>query len=289
MVLLDDADIWAARARTDKISEILSESDERLLRSLSDEQLKRDIEKFFGSPVEQDPVTHDYGVIYLWYFASKWRDALKAAKQDAPIRLFEVAPGANDIIPKTAARFYTRPETVYITSNVDKKLTASFKDKTSGLPIKIKVIEDDAQNIEAHIKEPYFDAVAFEHSVNDVLYAMLGERAGVDLVNSFWFDVVQRLTDIITAEYENGSLEANAKPGFLNLIRTCLNILKPGGYIIINHFMYGNDLKRGINPQLWENLLPIVREWMSALTGGREVHMSGFNPQWWMLFQKENF
>jgi len=285
--MLDNIETWLNRAQKDDLSCLLSEKDQYLLREMSDTQLKSDIERLFNFPVEHDPITKDYGVVYRWYFAAKWTDALSAVKPTAPVRVFEVAPGSNDIIPKTVARLYTHPKTAYVTSNVDKKLTASFKNKTAGLPIKIDVIEDSAQNLEQYIKGDLFDAVVFEHSVNDVLYAMLGEQAGLDVANAYWFDIVPQLTKIITQAYENGLLEFKAKAGFLSLFQSCLNILKPGGYIIINHFMYGNDLKRGISPELWKNLLPIVREWINTLDGGTEVSKDNFNPHWWLFFQKK--
>jgi len=284
MILLDNVQTWLKRARQDDLTKTLSAKDRQLLHEMSDHQLQHDIEKLFGTPVGHNE-TKDYGVIYRWYFATKWMDALSAVKPLAPIRLFEVAPGANDIIPKTVAQLYTHPQTAYITSNVDKKLTASFKKKTAELPIKIEVIEDAAQDIEKYVGDNLFDVVVFEHSVNDVLYAMLGEKAGIDVANSYWFDIVRQLSDIITVEYESGTLEQNAKADFLTLIQSCLNILKPGGHIIINHFMYENDLKRGINPELWRDLLVIVREWICTLDG-TEISKEGFNPQWWMFFKK---
>ena len=163
-------------------------------------------------------------------------------KQNAPLRLFEVAPGSNDIIPKVMAKLFEHPETAYVSANVDKKLTASFKKKTADLPLKIEVIEDIAQNLEQYIKDELFDVVVFEHSVKDM---------------------------------------------FLGLVQVCMSILKPGGFIVINHFMYENDLKRGINPELWENLLPIVREWIITLESGIEIDVMGFDKQWWMFLQKK--
>jgi len=275
MILLDDVHQWYKRARKDTY-----------FQSLSDAQLEREITALFSGPIEHHPDT-GYGVFFKWYFAEKWTDALAAVKCEVPMKLYEVAPGSNIVIPQTVARLYVHPETVYVTSNVDKKLTASFKKKTADLPIAIEVIEDAAQNIEQSVDGGFFDVVAFEHSVNDVLYAMLGERAGLDVATSYWFDIVQQLTDIITAEYVNGTLESSAKSEFLGLMQSCLHILKPGGCIVINHFMYGNDLKRGIDPVLWENLLPIVRAWIHTLDGGSEISVAGFNPQWWMFFQKK--
>ena len=176
MILLDDIQTWVNRARTDDLSALLTESDRHFICALSDEQLESRIRKFFSSPVEKDPLTGDYGAIYRWFFASKWKDALLAIQPDAPMKLYEVAPGANDIIPKTVAGLYTHDETAYITSNVDKTLTEKFRKKTGDLPIRIEIIEDIAQNIESSIDKPYFDTVVFEHSVNDVLYAILPEN-----------------------------------------------------------------------------------------------------------------
>jgi len=286
MILLDDVKLWMQRARNNEVGYLLTNEDEALLRNMTDEQLENDIEILFSCPVAQDPVTKDYGVVYRWYFLAKWADALKAAKSDAPLKVFEVAPGANDKIPQAIAKYFEHPQTSYVTANVDKKLTAGLKRKTAGLPIHINIIEDAAQNIKSYIGEELFDVIAFEHSVNDILYAILGERAGVDMENAYWFDIVQQLTDITTAEYENGTFEANAKPAFLALMQSCLDILKPGGYIVINHFMYKNDLDRGINPELWRDMLPIVREWIKELPEGREVQMNGFNTHWWMFLQK---
>ena len=104
--------------------------------------------------------------------------------------------------------------------------------------------------------------------------------------DAYWFDIVQQLTYITTAEYENSTLELSAKADFLALIQSCLDILKPGGHIVINHFMYKSDLERGISLELWRDLSPIVREWIKTLTDGVEVQMDGFNTHWWMFFQK---
>ncbi|MCL2407379.1 MAG: hypothetical protein FWC95_05565 [Defluviitaleaceae bacterium] len=50
--------------------------------------------------------------------------------------------------------------------------------------------------------------------------------------------------------------------------------------------MYENDLQRGINPELWENLLPIIRKWISELQGCTEISINGFSGQWWLFLQK---
>jgi len=54
----------------------------------------------------------------------------------------------------------------------------------------------------------------------------------------------------------------------------------------MNHYMFQLDLDLGYPPVLWEDLIPITREWIKTLPGCREVFFTGFDPQWWMFFQK---
>lgn len=42
-----------------------------------------------------------------------------------------------------------------------------------------------------------------------------------------------------------------------------------------------------INPKLWENILPVIRPWFTGLSGGREVFVNGFDPQWWLFYKKD--
>ena len=60
------------------------------------------------------------------------------------------------------AKYYEHLETAYVTANVDKKLTAALRRKTTGLPIKINIIEDAAQNVKQYIGNELFDIIAVQ-------------------------------------------------------------------------------------------------------------------------------
>jgi len=154
------------------------------------------------------------------------------------------------------------------------------------LPIAIDIIEDDACNIKQYLSPDSVDAIVFEHSVNDVMQALLCERNGIDTTNSDWFEILPNMIQIINAEYANGTLEHSVKASFLSLLENCLSVLKPGGCLIMAHYMFQYDLDLGYDPALWQNILPVVRPWLSDLPVGKEVTVEQFDPQWWLFYQK---
>ena len=281
MIPLDDIKKWFEKLNDESTFYVFSqqEKDEFLrLPLLERRSLLKDL---FEKPADQYIITP-------WYFWNKWVEALLAVnRQTSHIRLLELASGANTGVPKAMAVAFQHPETSYVTANSNKELTKWFLEGTKDLPIQIKVIEDDAKQIEDYTSNEFFDVVAFEHAVNDIIYNMLAQRAGFDTVHINWFDILPDMIKLTNKEFLNGTLEASVKNELIGIFSACMKVLKKGSYIIINHFMYSYDLDKGINYDFWENLLPIIRRWVNSAGLGREVFIEGFEPQWWMFIEKE--
>jgi len=226
----------------------------------------------------------DFTVAYTLYFRLKWLDAFKSCIPQKKPTVLEVGSGSSVNIPNALTIFDS--DSKYLTANMNKKLTEELKKHTSHLPISIDVIEDDANNIQKYIAPNSIDAIVFEHSVNDVLQAILCENSGVDTTHNDWFDILPDMINKISAEYINHSLEQSVKSAFLSLINNCLSVLKPGGYLIASHYMFQYDLDLGYNPNLWEDILPITRPWLKELSTGNEVNIDTFDPQWWLFLKK---
>ncbi|MDF2986882.1 MAG: hypothetical protein K0R50_2392 [Eubacterium sp.] len=277
---LDNLELWLEKLNGADATNILSDTDRIEWNSLSRVDREAKLTALLQKPVA------DFSVVYRWYFRMKWAQALDKANLKKPVALLEIGAGDTDMLPQILARKYEHPETQYITANKNKKLTASFKDKTKELPVKINVIEDAAQNLEAYMKGEKFDVIVFEHSINDILQTILGERAGIDTTHSDWYTVLPQMIELIKQEYLDGTLEASVKDELLDLLKACMKQLKPGGYIVINHFMYQYDLDLGYHPDLWNNMLNITREWIKTIEDGAEEIFEGFDRQWWMFLGK---
>ncbi len=278
---LDNLELWLEKLNDADEKEILSDADGIEWNSLSMVEREEKLTALLQKPVA------DFSVVYRWYFRMKWAEALNKTRLKAPVSLLEIGAGDTDMLPQILARKFEHPETQYITANMNKKLTASFKEKTKDLPVKINVIEDDAQNLEAYMQGEKFDVIVFEHSINDILQTILGERAGIDTTHSDWYTVLPQMIELIKQEYLAGTLETSIKGDLIDLLNSCLKMLKPGGYIIINHFMYQYDLDLGYQPDLWNNMLNITREWIKSMDNGSEEFFEGFDQQWWMFLGKK--
>lgn len=230
------------------------------------------------------PIAH-FSPVNEAYFRARWAEALQAACPGlATLALLEVATGDTDMIPQMMARSY--PHSRYITANMNRILTARFRERTQGLPLEIVVIEADAAHIERHLDAASLEVVAFQHAVNDVIQAILCAQAGVDTVYTDWMETLPQMIAILQRELAANTLEQHAKPGFLSLLERLLRVLKPGGMLVMSHYMFQLDLDWGYPPDLWENMLPMTRRWVTDLPGCREVTFDGFHPQWWLFLRK---
>ncbi len=232
----------------------------------------------------EKPIAH-FSAVNEAYFRAKWAEVMAATGMGDHVSLLEVASGDADMIPQMMAR--SRPNSRYISANMNRILTKGLLERTRDLPLDVQVIEEDASQIGRFLPAGSVDLVAFQHAVNDVIQAILCDQAGVDTINADWMATLPEMIRILQREVAGNTLEAKAKPAFLNLLETLLKVLKQGGFMVMSHNMYQLDLDWGYPPALWDNMIPITCEWVRGLRGCREVFFDGFNPQWWMFFQKE--
>ena len=188
------------------------------------------------------------------------------------------------MIPQMMAR--SHPHSKYCSANMNRILTERLREKTRDLPLEVVIIEEDAVEIDRHLPVESVDIIAFQHAVNDVLQAILCGREGVDTIFADWMDTLPKMITIMQRETSQNTLEQHVKPGFLTLLGKLSKVLKSGGWMVMNHYMFQLDLDWGYPPGLWENLIPITREWIKELPGCKEISFEGFDPQWWIFCQK---
>lgn len=272
-------DIKQKMNQTD-VKSILFTNELPLWEALTEEEIQKKLYRICTTPL----CDCDFTIVYTLYARMKWVEVLKNISSNKGIKVLEIGSGSSTIIPEAMAAFDM--ESTYITANMNKKLTEGLREKTSSLPVQIEVIEDDAIHIKNYLASDSVDAIVFEHSVNDILQAILCENNGIDTTNKDWFEILPEMIKMISGEYVNQTLEQKVKSHFLSLVNNCLSVLKPGGYLAMSHYMFQYDLDLGYHAELWENMLPYVRPWFEGIGNIREVSIEGFDPQWWLFFQK---
>jgi len=278
---LDCYEIMQKRmTQTSEVQSILFEQELIGWHSLSEEVRNDNLRRICTQPLTDKEFTE----VYLWFRRIKWVDVLKACELPKGAVILEVASGSSTNIPEAMTVYDSTSK--YVTANMNKRLTNELKKDTSFLPINIEIIEDDANNIGNHFDDGTFDAIFFEHSVNDVLQAIIAENTGIDTTNGDWFEQLPEMIRLISDSYTNDTLENKVKEAFLSLVTNCMSVLKPGGYMVMSHYMFQYDLDLGYNLTLWENILNVVRPWLTKLTQAKEVVTNGFDPQWWVFLRK---
>lgn len=278
MIPLDNFDDWAGHLDRDA-RQYLTELELQRYQSIPASERLNQLRAIL-----QKPIAH-FSPVNEVFFRARWANVLETIQAGKDLTLLEVASGDSDPIPQMMARRY--PNGRYIAANMNRRLTESLQERTQELPIEISVIEEDAARIGDFLPAGSVDLIAFQHGVNDVIQAILCEQEGLDTIYTDWMAVLPGMIRIMQQEIAQNTLEQHASPAFQALLHQLLLVLKPGGFIVINHYMFQLDLDWGYPPELWENLIPIVRQWMSSLSGGKEVIYPDFNPHWWIFYQKE--
>jgi hypothetical protein len=227
---------------------------------------------------------HQFTAVNELFFRARWGELIQQKFGDRPIALLEVATGDADMIPQALAR--TNPGSRYITANMNQRLNKSLLRKVAGLDLKFELIDDDAANLKAYLPAQSVDFVAFQHGVNDVLQAILCGQAGIDTTYSDWMETLPRMIKLLQHETSLGTFEKNVRAPFLKLIRDLLDLLNEGGILAINHYPFQLDLDWGYPPDLFAQMVPLVRGWFSELTGCTEIFIDSYSPQWWLFLQK---
>lgn len=277
MIHLDDEKKWMPVIQKNAYRYLSKDEYEEYAR-LSEAELEDGLKALLEQPIASFTVLNEL------YFRARWDEVLGMVYHGDSLRLLEVATGDADMIPQVMGR--TRPGSRYITANMNKLLNQSLLEKTKDLPIAMELIEGDAAFIDRHIGEEAVDVIAFQHAVNDVIQAILCDREGIDTIYSDWMETLPKMITILQREIQDRTLEQHARDGFLGLIRSLVKVLRKDGIIAMNHYMFQLDLDWGYPADLFENMLPMVREWLHEIEECEEVFFEGFHTNWWIFLKK---
>ncbi len=279
MIPLDNFEKWGSLMESSACL-YLNENEYKGYSLISEEEKKKQLKDLLEKPIASFTPINDV------YFRGRWAEVLEMIHPQKNLKLLEIASGDADMIPQVKAR--THPNSNYFTTNMNKILNDSLLEKTKDLSLNVEIIDDDAINIENYIEKGAIDIIAFQHSINDIIQAILCDREGVDTIYSDWMETLPVMIEILKKEVSANTLEEHSKNQFLVLISALLNLLKDDGIIVMNHYMFQLDLDWGYPRDLFENIIPMTREWVSEIDDVKEIYYTGFDSNWWMFLKKSS-
>lgn len=279
-ILRDSVQTWVEEFRENKFEFLFSKEYFAFLTSKGDEEIESGLKDIMEKPISN----FDF---YYYYYYVMWYKALRNAVGEDTVNVLEVASGDEDMIPQVMDRIFNK-ESQYVSFNMNKKLTQEFYLRTKELEISMLVIEEDAKYIPDYFGPNYFDVVAFQHSINDVIQAILCHKEGIDTIDTDWMKLLPHMIKVMQTELQEGTLEQHVKSGFLSLITNCMETLTQNGIMIFSHYMFQLDLDLGYPYELWHDMLPMARKWiLESDLMLEEIEFEGFDKQWWMFLKKK--
>lgn len=215
-----------------------------------------------------------------------WIEAFRNLVVGKDSTLVEIAPGAGTHIV-TAFDLISVEKGKYVAFNLNKKLTSDFKNQTEDLNLDIRIIEDDAKNAPAYIQKETIDVAAGNHAINDILETIIANKEGLDTVERDWFEIAPRLMREYEKAYLNGTIRNLVFADFIDIMRAIYFTLKPGGYLVLNYYVYPVEIDWGGSVAVRSAFVNLARQWIGEADIGFEtLSLNGFDPKWWGFFRK---
>ena len=177
----------------------------------------------------------------------------------------------------------------YLTINLNRKLRGELQEKIAHITTTIRIVEDNAQDAMLHLQPKSFDVACFHHAINDILQTAVSEPRGLDTTAIDWFPNERQMIEWLAEDAIAGRIESRGKPELMQIIGDAVRLVRPGGYLIFDHFNWQRFI--GVDWFPWDlfyNLIPMTRSWIkeSGLPAG-EVQLNNLPTQWWMIFRVE--
>ena len=202
------------------------------------------------------------------------------------LRVYEPCVGASCPV-LLAAQAHGGDSASYLSINLNRPLREKLLDKIAHLSLSVTVIEDNARAALGHVPPASMDVACFHHAINDILQTAVSEPRGMDTTTVDWFPNERQMIAWLAEDAAAGRLAERAKPELLHIVSDAVQLVRPGGYLVFDHFNWCRFI--GVDWFPWDlfyNLIPMTRAWVSeAQLPLSEIFLPGVDPQWWMVLQ----
>ncbi|MCC6152833.1 MAG: methyltransferase domain-containing protein [Candidatus Hydrogenedentes bacterium] len=218
--------------------------------------------------------------------AAQYHEVFEALALPRASSIYEPCVGASPPV-LFAAEAYTQGRGSYLTINLNRKLRAELQEKIAHIKSSVRIMEDNAVAATLSLPDNSFDVACFHHAINDILQTACAEPRGMDTTAIDWFPNERQMIEWLAEDYQRDQLKPRGKPELMAIVSEAARLVKPGGYLIFDHFNWCRFI--GVDWFPWDlfyNLIPMTRGWIreSGLPL-QEVKLPGLPAQWWMIWQ----
>jgi len=263
-------------------------------RNMSDDA-RRELAAIEGLPAKvacalQHPKPLDIVMpVFNAVLAAQYFELFEALDLPRDLSVYEPCVGASNPVI-LAAEAHSDGCANYLTINLNTKLRAQLQAKITHHSSTIRIIEDHAQRALEHVPEKSIDVACFHHAVNDILQTAVSEPRGMDTTAVDWFPTERTMIEWLAEDVRAGRLEQRGKPELMSVISDAVRLVKPGGYLIFDHFNWVKFI--GVEWFPWDlfyHFIPMTLGWI--LESGlpvEEVSLPDVDPQWWLVLRVKN-
>ena len=99
-----------------------------------------------------------------------------------------------------------------------------------------------------------------------------------------WWPNERQMIEWLAEDEAAGRLDERARPALLSAVRNAVELVKPGGYLLFDHWTWVGHREMDWFPwDLFCDLIPLARDWIGeAGMPLAEIPLAGRDPQWWM-------
>jgi len=219
--------------------------------------------------------------------AAQWTLVLESLDLPSEPQVLELCAGGSDPVVVAVDTLFGNRAT-YVTVNLNRKLAAELAERAAGLDLQIKIIEDDAQNLNALFADGSMDCVCFHHAVNDILQTAVAGKHGLDTRDIDWWPTERQMIEWMADEHRAHGLTEVGLPALRAILEAAARVVKPGGALVFDHWTWEYHLGLDWFPgELFNHLIPLAREVALSLdTPLQEITPEGLDRQWWMVLAR---
>jgi hypothetical protein len=219
--------------------------------------------------------------------AVQWRALFEALELPRTLTLYEPCAGSSEPVI-VAGDAHCDGSADYTTLNLNRPLAAQLRPKLGKIRSRVRIVEEHAARASDYLAPGSVDVACFHHAINDLLQTAVAEPRGMDTSTVDWWPNERQMIEWLAEEYASDRLEGRGKPGLLAAVGEAVELTRPGGYLLFDHWTWwGHQEQEWFPWELFCDLIPLGREWISeADLPLEEITIHGRDPQWWMCFQK---